>query len=211
MYIDWAFLVIGWRSPFCAALNAEVGRWGGKIAVCVMARLQLNVLISHAQYNTMPSYEDWLTELLISHSCSTWHLFFSRNFNSSGRKTAANHQTQSNYLHFGVALGQLTRPSPGAAHSHIWRAWNRLHGTTAWRRLTQQSRHLAGKCERSAPVKQSQPVIRRRHWVWLSATTSLLYSSCICLTWNCIGHGQLALPNTGDTEFCCSVQIQCKP
>lgn len=197
--ISQAFLVIGRRSPFCAVLNAGVSRCGGKIAVCVMAALQVNVLISHGQYNTIPPCEAWLTELLISHPGSIWHLVLSWNFISfccerSGRMTAANRQTQSDNLQFGVALGQLTRPSAGAAPSHIWRAWNRLHGTTVWRRLTQQSRHLAGPCERPAPAKQSQLAIRRRHWVWLSATSSLLHFCCLCLTQNCIGHGQLATP-----------------
>lgn len=151
-------------------------------------------------------------ELLISHS-GIWHLIPLWNFNSfccecSGMLTAACcTQTRSNSLHFGVARGQLTRPSAGAAPSHIWRAWNRLHGTTAWHCLTQQSRHLAGQCERPAPVKQSKPVIRRRHWVWLSDSTSLLHSTCIGLTQNCTGHGQLAPPNTGNTEFCRGVQI----
>lgn len=90
---------------------------------------------------------------------------------------------------------------------HIWRAWNRLHGTTAWHRLTQQSRHLAGLCERPAPVKQSKPVIRRRHWVWLSDCTSHRHSTCIGLTQNCTGHGQFAPPNTGNIEFCRGVQM----
>lgn len=197
--ISQAFLMIGRRSPFCAVLNAGVSRCGGKIAVCVMAGLQVNVLISHVQYNIIPPCEAWLTELLISHPGSNWHLVLSWNFISfccerSGRMTAANRQTQPDNLQFGVALSQLTRPSAGAAPSHIWRAWNRLHGTTVWRRLTQQSRHLAGPCERPAPVKQSQLAIRQRHWVWLSATSSLLHFSCLCLTQNCIGPGQLATP-----------------
>lgn len=197
--ISQAFLMIGRRSLFCAVLNAGVSRCGGKIAVCVMAGLQLNALISHVQYNTIPPCEAWLTERLISHPGSIWHLVLSWNFISfccerSGRVTAANRQTRSDNLQFGVALGQLTRPSAGAAPSHIWRAWNRLRGTTVWRRLTQQSRHLAGPCERPTPVKQSQLAIRRKHWVWLSATSSPLHSSCICLAQNCIVHGQLAAP-----------------
>lgn len=43
------FLMIGWRSLFSSVPSSRVGRCGEKIAVCVMAGLELKGLIRHVQ------------------------------------------------------------------------------------------------------------------------------------------------------------------
>lgn len=201
--------MIGRRSPFCPVLSAAVSRCRREIAVCM---LWLSVLISRVQYNTIAPCEAWCTVCLISHSAVSFPHEMYYYFNRSGRMTVANRHAQSDHLQFGVALGQLARPSAGVAPSHIWRKGHRLHGTTVWRRLTQQSRHLAGPCEGPAPVKQSQLAIRRRHRAWLSAASCLLPLSCCRIygTHNYIAHAQQALPpwsrSWGNAFLCVSLK-----
>lgn len=116
------FLMIGWRSLFSSMLSPRVCRCGEEIAVCVMASLRLDSLISHVQYNTIC---ELFTELQISHSGSvfhplvTFHLFLLRQIVSQEYKMHHSQQYSDN-LQFGMVLCQLAKPSAGAAASHIW-------------------------------------------------------------------------------------------
>ncbi len=119
------FLMIGRRSLFSSMLRSRVGRCGEKIAVCVVADLELKGLIGHTRYGTMQILK------LFTELSTFWEVLFLWCFISlllrkcrsklfARWKQARDSQWSSHNLPFDEMLCHLANPSAGAAPSHIW-------------------------------------------------------------------------------------------